>query len=257
MGTHLEMLNVAHGDVSWWAASWATYGVWRLASDNVSSPRRLGHSPMLIAAMVAVPSWEPSASSWPSAVAPGATLGARHAAPWPCHLPAEPRRTHHRHPGQELQHGSCSFPLSWNVNIGQINSSSARAFSSWSRWPAWWPWTCTCGVPLRQGHARHQQRTGGRALHGISVNLIITSPSSGSALAGWPVCWGALLHAGDSHGFSAGIKAFTAAVLGGIATCGGPCWVALCWAWPESLAIAFISPVYKEAIALVIRGWCS
>jgi branched-chain amino acid transport system permease protein len=90
---------------------------------------------------------------------------------------------------------------------------------------------------------------------GISVNFIVTLTFLiGSALAGiGGVLVGLYYTQVDFFmGFLAGFKAFTAAVLGGIGNLRGAMLGGIVLGMVESIAIGFISPVYKDAIALVV-----
>ncbi len=87
---------------------------------------------------------------------------------------------------------------------------------------------------------------------GISVNRVIsTTFLVGSALAGaGGVLVGMYYTQIDFYmGFSAGMKAFTAAVLGGIGNIRGAMLGGILLGLVESLGVAFISPVYKDVIA--------
>ena len=54
-------------------------------------------------------------------------------------------------------------------------------------------------------------------------------------------------------GYSAGLKAFTAAVLGGIGNIrGATCWGGVLLGVIESLASTFINPAYKDAISFAV-----
>lgn len=90
---------------------------------------------------------------------------------------------------------------------------------------------------------------------GISVNRIISVTFLvGSALAGiGGVLTGMYYTQVDfGMGFSLGIKAFTAAVLGGIGNLRGAVLGALILATAETFGAAFISTTYKDVIALVL-----
>lgn len=148
------------------------------------------------------------------------------------------------------------IPLSWNINIGQINISFVKAllivvsvasmvaldlYVRRSRF----------GKAMR---ATNNDREGAPYM-GISVNLIITITFLiGSALAGLAGVLVGLYYTQVDFfmGFSAGFKAFTAAVLGGIGNLRGAMLGGIVLGVAESLAIAFISPVYKDVIALII-----
>jgi branched-chain amino acid transport system permease protein len=53
-------------------------------------------------------------------------------------------------------------------------------------------------------------------------------------------------------GFSAGLKAFTAAVLGGIGNIRGAMLGGLLLGIIESLAVTFINPAYKDVVAFLV-----
>jgi len=87
---------------------------------------------------------------------------------------------------------------------------------------------------------------------GIPVDRVIsTTFFIGSALAGaGGVLVGLYYTQIDFYmGFAAGMKAFTAAVLGGIGNIRGAMLGGLLLGLAESLGVAFISPVYKDVIA--------
>lgn len=87
---------------------------------------------------------------------------------------------------------------------------------------------------------------------GVAVDRVIAFTFAlGSALAGaGGVLIGLYFTQVDfAVGFSAGMKAFTAAVLGGIGDFRGAVLGALVLGLTESLAVAFIAPVYKDAVA--------
>ncbi len=87
---------------------------------------------------------------------------------------------------------------------------------------------------------------------GISVDKVISMTFLiGSALAGaGGVLVGLYYTQIDFYmGFAAGMKAFTAAVLGGIGNIRGAMLGGLLLGLVESLGVAFISPVYKDVIA--------
>lgn len=90
---------------------------------------------------------------------------------------------------------------------------------------------------------------------GVSINRIISLTFIlGSALAG---AGGVLIGLYYTQidffmGFGAGMKAFTSAVLGGIGNLRGAVLGGLVLGMAESLGIAFLAPVYKDAIAFAI-----
>lgn len=93
------------------------------------------------------------------------------------------------------------------------------------------------------------------AYQGISPQRIITLTFLlGSALAGIAGVLVGLYYGQIDFfmGFSAGMKAFTAAVLGGIGNLRGAMLGGLILGLAESLGVAFIEPVYKDVIAFTL-----
>jgi len=93
------------------------------------------------------------------------------------------------------------------------------------------------------------------AYQGISPQRIITATFFiGSALAGVAGVLVGLYYSQIDFfmGFSAGLKAFTAAVLGGIGNLRGAMLGGILLGLAESLGVAFIEPVYKDVIAFTI-----
>ncbi|HHV78145.1 MAG TPA: branched-chain amino acid ABC transporter permease [Firmicutes bacterium] len=94
---------------------------------------------------------------------------------------------------------------------------------------------------------------------GIPIDYVIAFTFAlGSALAG---AGGVLIglyytQIDFSLGFSAGMKAFTAAVLGGIGNLEGAVLGGVVLGLAESMGTAFIAPVYKDAIAFAILIIC-
>ncbi|MGB9867009.1 MAG: branched-chain amino acid ABC transporter permease [Bacillota bacterium] len=89
---------------------------------------------------------------------------------------------------------------------------------------------------------------------GVAVDRVIALTFAlGSALAGaGGVLIGLYFTQVDfSVGFAAGMKAFTAAVLGGIGDFRGAVLGALVLGLTESLAVALLAPVYKDAVAFL------
>ncbi len=253
----LEMLNFAHGDV-FMVGGFLGYGVLRLfIRDNVLiAPAWLVIILMMIAAMVGCAILgalieflayrplrrAPRLAPLISALAMSIFLQ---------NLVALTIDTRAKNYSTELL-----IPLSWNVNIGQINISFVKcllivvsvasmvALDMYVR-------RSRFGKAMR---ATNNDREGAPYM-GISVNLIITITFLiGSALAGLAGVLVGLYYTQVDFfmGFSAGFKAFTAAVLGGIGNLRGAMLGGIVLGVAESLAIAFISPVYKDAIALVI-----
>ncbi|MCU1614477.1 MAG: branched-chain amino acid transporter permease subunit LivH [Frankiales bacterium] len=92
-------------------------------------------------------------------------------------------------------------------------------------------------------------------LMGINVSGVVTRTFFiGSALAGAAGCLVALYYTQIDYamGFSAGIKAFTAAVLGGIGSIRGAMAGGLVLGLTEALAATFLSAAYKDLIAFVL-----
>jgi branched-chain amino acid transport system permease protein len=90
---------------------------------------------------------------------------------------------------------------------------------------------------------------------GISINRVISLTFiMGSALAGAAGVLIGLYYTQIDFfmGFSAGMKAFTAAVMGGIGNLRGAVLGGIVLGMAESLGAAFILPVYKDAIAFAI-----
>jgi branched-chain amino acid transport system permease protein len=92
-------------------------------------------------------------------------------------------------------------------------------------------------------------------LMGINVSKVISRTFFiGSALAGAAGCLVALYYTQIDYfmGFSAGIKAFTAAVLGGIGSVKGAMAGGLVLGLTEALAVTFLSAAYKDLTAFVL-----
>jgi branched-chain amino acid transport system permease protein len=95
----------------------------------------------------------------------------------------------------------------------------------------------------------------GASFQGISINFIISLTFLiGSMLAGAAGVLVGLYYTQIDFfmGFTAGFKAFTAAVLGGIGNLRGAMLGGVVLGMAESIGIAFISPTYKDVIALVL-----
>ena len=95
----------------------------------------------------------------------------------------------------------------------------------------------------------------GASYQGISINFIISLTFLiGSMLAGAAGVLVGLYYTQIDFfmGFTAGFKAFTAAVLGGIGNLRGAMVGGIVLGMAESIGIAFISPTYKDVIALVL-----
>lgn len=92
-------------------------------------------------------------------------------------------------------------------------------------------------------------------LMGINVSRVISQTFFlGSALAGAAGCLVALYYTQIDYtmGFSAGIKAFTAAVLGGIGSIRGAMAGGLVLGLTEALAATLLSAAYKDLVAFVL-----
>lgn len=93
------------------------------------------------------------------------------------------------------------------------------------------------------------------ALMGIRPNFVISATFViGSALAGAAGVLVGLYYMQIDFlmGFTAGMKAFTAAVLGGIGNVRGAMLGGLLLGLVEALGVAFISPLYKDALSLAV-----
>ena len=93
------------------------------------------------------------------------------------------------------------------------------------------------------------------AYMGVPVNRVITFTFAlGSALAGAAGVLVSLYftQVDFTMGFAAGMKAFTAAVLGGIGSIPGAVLGGLVLGVAESLGTMLAAPVYKDAIAFVV-----
>ncbi len=94
---------------------------------------------------------------------------------------------------------------------------------------------------------------------GISVNKAVSVAFGlGSILAGAAGVMIGLyyMQVDFSMGFSAGMKAFTAAVLGGIGNLNGAVLGGLLLGFAESMGTAFLAPVYKDAISFAVLIVC-
>jgi branched-chain amino acid transport system permease protein len=93
------------------------------------------------------------------------------------------------------------------------------------------------------------------AMMGVDVDRVIVAAFFiGSALAGAAGVLVGLAFTQVWHfmGFTAGLKGFTAAVVGGIGNIPGAMLGGLLLGLTESLAVGFISPTYKDLIAFVV-----
>ncbi len=111
-------------------------------------------------------------------------------------------------------------------------------------------------TPHGQGHAGHGPGPEhGACSSGVNVNRVISDTFIvGSALA---AIGGVLIasHIGQinfSIGFIAGIKAFTAAVLGGIGSIPGAVLGGLVLGWTESFATGYVSSDYEDVFAFCL-----
>jgi branched-chain amino acid transport system permease protein len=148
------------------------------------------------------------------------------------------------------------LPTEWSISIGNATIPPERTLVILV--------TVVCLVALdlfinrsklgRAMRATNQDREAASYM-GISVNLIIsTTFLVGSALAGvGGVLTGLYYTQVDfAMGFALGMKAFTAAVLGGIGNLRGAVLGAFILAGAETFGSAFISTTYKDVIAFAL-----
>ncbi|HSU04798.1 MAG TPA: branched-chain amino acid ABC transporter permease [Acetobacteraceae bacterium] len=145
------------------------------------------------------------------------------------------------------------FPRNWRISIGGINVSVLVIVIA-----------CVSGLMMWGLHQIIQRTTLGRniravaedreiaAVMGVNVwGVVATAFFIGSALGGAAgVLVGFYYTQIDFFmGYSAGLKAFTAAVLGGIGNIRGAMLGGLILGVIESLATTFINPAFKDAVA--------
>jgi branched-chain amino acid transport system permease protein len=253
----LEMLNFAHGDV-FMIGGFIGYGILRIFQhgNTLSAPAGLVLVLMIVAAMLGcgvlgmgieflayrplrkAPRLAPLISALAMSIFlenfVALTLGARA-----------------KNYSTELL-----IPINWQVNFWGVQLSFVRIL------------LIVVSIALMFGLDLYVRRTRfGKAMRatnndrdgapfmGISVNMIISVTFLiGSMLAGAAGVLVGLYYTQIDFfmGFTAGFKAFTAAVLGGIGNLRGAMLGGVVLGVAESLGIAFISPTYKDAIALVL-----
>jgi branched-chain amino acid transport system permease protein len=101
-------------------------------------------------------------------------------------------------------------------------------------------------------HERVEVLTGRRS--GLFITVALHSSVLGSALGGAGGVLVGLYYTQIDFfmGYSAGLKAFTAAVLGGIGNIRGAMLGGLILGLVESLAVTFLNPAYKDVVAFAI-----
>ena len=164
----------------------------------------------------------------------------------------------HADPGRpdEGLHDQVLFPRTWRIQVGSVNVSVLVVVMM--------------GVALLMMWGLHvlvQRTTLGRsiravaedremaAIMGVNVRRVIaTTFFLGSALGGAAGVLVGLYYTQIDFfmGYSAGLKAFTAAVLGGIGNIRGAMLGGLVLGIIESLAVTFVNPAFKDVIAFLI-----
>jgi branched-chain amino acid transport system permease protein len=151
---------------------------------------------------------------------------------------------------------SLLFPRTWRVQLGGVNVSVLVIVM-----------TALAGLMMWGLHALVQRTALGRsiravaedremaAIMGVNVRRVVAVTFFlGSALGGAGGVLVGLYYTQIDFfmGYSAGLKAFTAAVLGGIGNIRGAMLGGLVLGVVESLAVTFMNPAYKDVVAFVI-----
>ena len=256
----LFMINFAHGDVFMIGAyiGWALLGV-LFASHVVPMNPFIVLPLLLVAAMVVTGAARPAArTSRLSPALPARRNAARSADQRGrrLDLPAE-RRHADRRCAREGLHDLRGLPAqpgasAWAASTSRCLSSSSPAIAlvmmlglNWLVQRTW------LGRSIRAVAEDREMA----AVMGIDVwRVVALTFCIGSALGGAAgVLVGFYYTQVDFYmGYSAGLKAFTAAVLGGIGNVRGAMLGGLILGVVESLAVTFINPAFKDAIAFVV-----
>ena len=151
---------------------------------------------------------------------------------------------------------SLLFPWTWRIQVAGVNVSALVLVMTASAILMMW------GL-----HLLVQRTTLGRSIRavaedremaaiiGVSVRRVIAVTFFlGSALGGAGGVLVGLYYTQIDFfmGYSAGLKAFTAAVLGGIGNIHGAMLGGIVLGLVESLAVTFINPAYKDVVAFLI-----
>jgi branched-chain amino acid transport system permease protein len=151
---------------------------------------------------------------------------------------------------------SLLFPRSWRIQVGGVNISALVLVM-----------TAVAALMMVGLHLLVQRTSMGRAIRavaedrevaaimGVNVRWVIAMTFFvGSALGGaGGVLVGLYYTQIDFYmGYSAGLKAFTAAVLGGIGNIRGAMLGGIVLGLAESLAVTFMNPAYKDVVAFAI-----
>jgi branched-chain amino acid transport system permease protein len=151
---------------------------------------------------------------------------------------------------------SLLFPRTWRIQVGGVNVSALVVVM-----------IVVAGLMMWGLHALVQRTTLGRsiravaedremaAIMGVNVRRVIALTFFlGSALGGAGGVLVGLYYTQIDFfmGYSAGLKAFTAAVLGGIGNIRGAMLGGLILGLVESLAVTFMNPAYKDIVAFAV-----
>jgi branched-chain amino acid transport system permease protein len=151
---------------------------------------------------------------------------------------------------------SLLFPRTWRFQLGGVNISvlvvvmvSVAALMMWGLHQL--VQRTTLGRSIRAVAEDREMA----AVMGVNIRRVIAITFFlGSALGGAGGVLVGLYYTQIDFfmGYSAGLKAFTAAVLGGIGNIRGAMLGGLILGLVESLAVTFINPAYKDVVAFVI-----